>query len=268
MKTIEGATFMRPLAFAASQNLLPVRAAVRCIWPNLLTYGLAGILAVCLLPALTNKVWAQFLCGPNDTICVPAFGWCEPITTPAARAMCPRRAAPPPRQRQPGSARIAPPAVGGAPQGFQPELVNLIKPLNCPLHVPGLIRVAPTFYGGTRCAYSTPSLASGEQLPWEPPPPSPAPTAGPPPPQAEPGGTAPSQPSQPREISQPTQRNPLPEPPPPSQAATDVNKDLANSYWKDVGETMKTAWPAVAGPLFFAGGFALRRLGPLLIAAW
>src|SRR6202035_4514218 len=111
--------------------------------------------------------------------------------------------------RHPGSAQVAPPAVGGAPQGFQPRVQDQIKPLNCPLSVRGLIRIAPTFYGGTRCAYSTPSPAAGIQLPWEPPEPTATPPAqsskveGPPPAQSQPKETTPGQPSQ------PPQRTPL-----------------------------------------------------------
>lgn len=48
-----------------------------------------GLLAVCLLGVSVNNAWAQWYCGPNDTICIGS--WCEPVTTPAARQICPLR---------------------------------------------------------------------------------------------------------------------------------------------------------------------------------
>ena len=62
----------------------PIRA-------RFLSYGLAGFLAVCFLPASIHEAWAQCYCGPPGIICcnVGIASGCEPITTPAAREMCP-----------------------------------------------------------------------------------------------------------------------------------------------------------------------------------
>jgi hypothetical protein len=120
----------------------------------LLSCAIAGVLASGLLPEASNVALAQFVCGPNDTICVPAFGWCEPVTTPAARAMCPLRrgggGGGAPRKRSGGG--------GGAPKtgtsAIEPGAFQ-IKPLSCPR---GFVQMGETFYGGTKCG--TPAQAA------------------------------------------------------------------------------------------------------------
>ncbi len=148
----------------------------------LLGCGFAAVVASELLPGASNDALAQFSCGPNDTICVPSMGWCEPVTTPAARAMCPRRGggggvprpriernvtrlpprakpAPAPKPapgpvarpaQPPMPAPVAAPTPGLAPTTpeFEPTLADQIKPLQCPA---GFARTRDTFYGGTRC---------------------------------------------------------------------------------------------------------------------
>ena len=151
-----------------------------------------------LLPGAGNDALAQFSCGPNDTICVPSMGWCEPVTTPAARAMCPRRGGGggvprpriernvtrlPPRTRpepapRPGPGPVArptqtptpaptsTPTLGPAPttREFEPTLADQIKPLQCPA---GFARTRDTFYGGTRCGPV--GQAKAASLPSQPP---------------------------------------------------------------------------------------------------
>lgn len=152
-----------------------------------------SLLALSLLTAFGSDAWAQFSCGPGDTICVGS-GWCEPITTPAARAMCPlrggggggsrrsysthrrpqvqhgaaRRQRPrrgvviPPAQTVTPNVPPAnpptnpPPAVSNALQRIaaDPRGQFLNKPLNCPR---GYSRVGATFYGGTQCAPMPPA---------------------------------------------------------------------------------------------------------------
>src|SRR3974390_1878479 len=135
MKAVETAKTIGSSAFASHRSLAPDLMVARLIWRRMGTYQLLSLLAVCLLAASTNNVWGQCWCGPPGIICcnVGVAAGCEPITTPTARAMCPSRAAP----RQRGSARVAPPAVappalGGVPQGFDPRIQDQIKPLNCP----------------------------------------------------------------------------------------------------------------------------------------
>jgi len=112
---------------------MTVRSALRKI---LLRFGLAGIFAICLLSAASNKVWAQACwCGdPGFVCCSYIFGSsCEPITTPAARAMCPETPKP---QIQP------------TPR-FNARTLSKVKPLKCPA---GFGKVSETIYGGTQCA--------------------------------------------------------------------------------------------------------------------
>jgi hypothetical protein len=202
MKAGDTAITIESSAFARLSS-----GVARLIPASLQNYRLLGLLVVCLLAVSTDKVWAQ-LCRcaePGWMNCsIAGFHSHEPAT--AAFPQCMRRA--PRTTPQPGSARGTPPAAGAA-KGFQPGLQDQIKPLNCPLHVAGLIRVAPTFYGGTRCAVLTPSPAAGIQLPWEPPPVptpqsqvSPPAQAGPPSTQLQPSQTAASPPPQPTAADQ------------------------------------------------------------------
>jgi hypothetical protein len=78
---------------------------------------------------------------------------CEPITTPAARAMCPSGG----RRTQPGQPRRQGP--GGQPQAeetkpdvnaFDPTRSHQVQPLSCPKAAP--YQIGETLYGGTRCA--------------------------------------------------------------------------------------------------------------------
>jgi hypothetical protein len=229
-------------------------------------------MAVGLLPASINDAFAGCWCGRPGIICcdVGIARGCEPITTPAARAMCPRPGGG-------GGARNAPNSRGGGnvqsklapasdPNMFRPATSHQIQPLRCPRAAP--LRVGETFYGGTICApMGQPRAAAVEPLPFQQPPPAPAPSPaqmskpeGPPQPQPQPSEFAPPQPSQPQ----------------PSQDATDndLSKNIAKNNLLDILEA-GTGLPrtvlvgfGVAGAVALVGGFAGSSVIMPFIRAW
>ena len=97
MRALEAAMTRRRSATAIAGGLAPAPAGLgRPIRARFLSLAQAGVLAVCFLPASIHEAWAQCYCGPPGIICcnVGIASGCEPITTPAARGMCPEGASP------------------------------------------------------------------------------------------------------------------------------------------------------------------------------
>lgn len=113
----------------------------------LLSFAFAGVMASGLLPGGSHDAFAQFYCGAGDTICIGS--WCEPVTTPAARAICPLRRGGGGRRPSTGTR----PRTGGrtAPTTtkFPSTTAHQIKPLQCPPAAP--FPMAETAYGGLKC---------------------------------------------------------------------------------------------------------------------
>jgi hypothetical protein len=113
----------------------------------LLSFAFAGVMCSGVLPGTSNDAFAWY-CGPGDTICIGS--WCEPVTTQAARAICPlrRRGGGSPRgsgtRPQPGGKQV------GTVNKFRSNLSHQIKPLRCPKAAP--YAITETAYGGTMCA--------------------------------------------------------------------------------------------------------------------
>lgn len=99
------------------------------------------------LPGTSDPAFAQFYCGPGDTICIGS--WCEPVTTPAARAICPLGHGGRGGTRGAGTH----PQTGGRTAGnvnkFPSTTSHQIKPLRCPRAAP--YPMAETAYGGLKC---------------------------------------------------------------------------------------------------------------------
>jgi len=111
-----------------------------------------------LVPGLSDDALAQ-TCGPNDTICIG--GWCEPVATPAARAICPLRrggGGSGTRRTQPRTGTRTQPTTKTPEQkeatvpdlnAFEPTKSHQTRPSPCPRAAP--YQIGETFYGGAKC---------------------------------------------------------------------------------------------------------------------
>jgi hypothetical protein len=118
----------------------------------------AGVLVAGVLRGASDGALAQ-TCGPNDTICIG--GWCEPVATPAARAICPlrrrggdsgtRSTRPRTQKRTPRTTTTEPKSEPTVPDfnKFEPTRSHQIRPMPCPRAAP--YQIGETFYGGAKC---------------------------------------------------------------------------------------------------------------------
>jgi hypothetical protein len=144
-----------------ARALLTLRAFLsRLLCKHSLSCGFVGVMASGLLPGVSNDAFAQCWCGPPGIICcnVGVVAGCEPITTPAARAMCPRRGGGAGPRAQPRTGGGARPQTAATidPNKFSSTTSHQIQPLPCPR---GFVQIGETFYGGTKCAPANVSLA-------------------------------------------------------------------------------------------------------------